>query len=297
MIRIATRACRPTNSVRARRVGAGRPLLAPPQDASLTFCSPHAAWRLAVMTFALLAKGMDSEEAQLEAIFCMFDSDQDAVLTRAEFEEMVQTTVNLNLHTLLVSNKGAAVFEEQLQMEFSDENLAFWQGVKAFKGLDDVEARAAKARELEDTFIDDGAPRQVNLPGTIRAPLRELLKASRQPDSEPLPLTAFDAASEEIFKLMERDTFARFKNDPDALRTLVDAYYSSVAAAEGATDAEKASNSVSFETFKLWATSEPSVSILFSGLSASVNAVLKQRSNAEEATEVVATQEAVAHSC
>lgn len=96
---------------------------------------------------------------------------------------------------------------------------------------------------------------------------------------------------------MERDTFARFKNDPDALRTLVDAYYSSVAAAEGATDAEKASNSVSFETFKLWATSEPSVSILFSGLSASVNAVLKQRSNAEEATEVVATQEAVAHSC
>ena len=88
------------------------------------------------MTFSLLAKGMDDPHAQLEAIFCMFDNDNDGTLTRQEFEELVQTTVNLNLNALLMSHKGVAAFEQQLAKEFSDENLAFWQAVRDFRAIE-----------------------------------------------------------------------------------------------------------------------------------------------------------------
>ena len=212
-----------------------------------------------VSTFAMLSKGMESSEAQLEAIFCMFDSDQDATLTREEFEKLVQTTVNLNLNTLLISNKGAAFFGEQLALEFSDENLAFWQAVTEYKATEDGAERVKKALALEREFVEDGAERQVNLPSSIRQPLLAALKASSV-DAPPDP-SVFDAASTEIFKLMERDTFARFKNNPDAIRGLVDAYYTSVVSEAGAS-----SNSVSFDSFKQWAMSEPSVSVYSSPL-------------------------------
>ena len=148
-----------------------------------------------VMAMALLSAGIgESAEAQLEAAFCMFDSDKSGSLTREDFESMIQATcalqtpavplsepsdtpvasgqytctrhalmcssvdvcavrharpcsrsrpchqsaetpgvmpymsrVNLNLDHLLETDHGAAAFEAQLQREFSEENLAFWQ--------------------------------------------------------------------------------------------------------------------------------------------------------------------------
>ena len=80
------------------------------------------------MAMALLTTDIDgSVEAQLEAAFCMFDADKSGEMSRFEFEAMVQATVNLKLEHLLSSDHGSAAFESQLQKEFSDENLAFWQ--------------------------------------------------------------------------------------------------------------------------------------------------------------------------
>ena len=119
-----------------------------------------------VMAMALLARGIETAEAQLEAIFCMFDTDKDGNLTRQECENMVQATVNLNLHYLLASHSGKEVFEEQLHREFSDENLAFWQAVRAYRALEgeaNDAARLAKAREIESEYIKEGAPQEVSL--------------------------------------------------------------------------------------------------------------------------------------
>ena len=113
----------------------------------------------------------------------------------------------------------------------------------------------------------DGAERQVNLPSKVRESLTSTLKGCH----EDAPATLFDVASEEVFKLMERDTFARFKNNPDAIKSLVDAYYSSV-------DKEaRVLGAVSFENFKTWARGEPSVGVLFAGISASINSLLQQQ--------------------
>ena len=172
-----------------------------------------------VMTMALLSKGIDSTEAQLEAIFIMFDSNKSDELSKDEFEALVQATVNLNLDHLLDSASGAKAFEAQLTKEYSEENLAFWQAVRAYRAIDDGSARAARARELEQEFVAEGSMRQVNLPNGIQ---KSLLTAIAECGSN-APIDLFDAASDEIFRLMEKDTFARFKTDPGAIADLVSA--------------------------------------------------------------------------
>ena len=171
------------------------------------------------MAIAMLSKGIDSTEAQLEAAFCMFDADKSGELTREEFDAMVHATVNLNLDHLLVTDHGAAAFEAQLTKEYSEENLAFWQAVRAYREIEDGAERLAKEKELEEEFVTEGSMRQVNLPSGIYS---TLVKALKDCITE-APPDVFDAASEEIFKLMERDTFARFKNDPEASDRLVEA--------------------------------------------------------------------------
>ena len=43
----------------------------------------------------------------------------------------------LSLKSLLDSDTGAKNFEAQLSKEFSDENLAFWEGVRVYRQIDD----------------------------------------------------------------------------------------------------------------------------------------------------------------
>ena len=218
------------------------------------------------MTFALLSKGMQSGESQIEAMFCMFDSDKNGYITREEFEAMIDATVSLNLQNLLSSEQGTAAFESQLTLEFSDENLAFWKVVKAYRDLEDGPARLARAKELVQEFVADDGERPVNLPGAMKVALNKRLAAC----TTEAPIDLFDDAGTEIFKLMERDTFARFKQDPDAKKELVNAYYDS------ATELAKDAN-VTFESFKLWANNEPTLTILFHGLSVTVNSILKEQ--------------------
>mmetsp|Transcript_59025 Transcript_59025/g.117270 ORF Transcript_59025/g.117270 Transcript_59025/m.117270 type:complete len:339 (-) Transcript_59025:11-1027(-) len=220
-----------------------------------------------VMAMALLARGIDTPEAQLEAIFCMFDKDKDSNLTREECEHMVQATVNLNLHYLLASNKGKDVFEEQLQKEYSDENLAFWQTVRAYRDLEtDGAARLAKAREIESQFVVNGAPREINLPSKIQEALVQQLKAC----TTEAPLDLFDPASHEIFSLMERDTYRRFNKDSTAIQKLVESYYT---AAQSASE----SGVVDFASFKAWGMNEPSVLVFFTGLCNTVKKILHSK--------------------
>ena len=278
-----------------------------------------------VMTMALLSKGIDSTEAQLEALFIMFDSNKSDELSKDEFEALVQATVSLNLDHLLESTNGAKVFEAQLTKEYSEENLAFWQAVRAYRAIEDGEARAARARELEQEFVAEGSMRQVNLPNGVQ---KALLTAIAEYGSN-APIDLFDVASDEIFRLMEKDTFARFKNDPGAIADLVSActrhcqtrppvswsptvvrewwrlcpglspahiqpcafdmrlclvscIWSTLRSASfhplaDYAQASSKSGTVTFESFKQWATSEPSVFILLNSLCNNVKSLLQQR--------------------
>ena len=185
-----------------------------------------------MMAMALLCTGVSGSTTELlEAAFCMFDTDKSGRLARAEFEAMLQATINLNLSHLLDSNQGAAAFGAQLQKEYSGENLAFWQAVRAYRALTDDAERLRRAREVAAEFVEEGAPSQVNLPSSVASALGAALKESERAAEAPAGL--FDRASDEIFSLMEKDTFSRFKADAAAIGQLIDECFAAAGVGEG----------------------------------------------------------------
>ena len=121
------------------------------------------------LALSLLAQKTETPEDQVEATFSLFDVDATGTLSREEFEQMIQVTVNLNLSSLLQTEEGMATFEEAVKAEYSEENLAFWRATQAYAELDDEAARRAKAAELIATYVKSGAELQVNLPSAVQA--------------------------------------------------------------------------------------------------------------------------------
>lgn len=218
-----------------------------------------------MMAMALLSTGIaDSVEAQLEAVFCMFDSSNSEMMSMEDFESMIGATINLQLDSLLDSSKGAEAFEAQLKKEYSDENLAFWKAVREYRVVEDGAERLAKAKELCDEFVSDTAMRQVNLPSHMQKQLLSAVGAC----TETAPADAFEAASQEIFKLMEKDTFNRFKSDPEALAHLVEGYYKEAGVEHG--------SPIPYAKFREWALKEPAVLVFFSGLCDAVSKFMSE---------------------
>jgi hypothetical protein len=82
--------------------------------------------------------------------------------------------------------------------EYSSENFDFYFA----KGTNQV---------IYDTYISDKAERQVNLPGKVKRPLDELA-AKKQWSAMS---AGIKAARDEIAKLLQNDTLARFSTTPD----------------------------------------------------------------------------------
>lgn len=143
------------------------------------------------------------------------------------------------LASFLKSWRAVAVFKQFLEGEFSSENLIFW--IKANRYRSDLQAMAAEGepytldRQLEKAlaiygeFVAPGSPRELNLPGPIRFEIKKNLdegvsykqkyeqlgpKAQQQKleEEKPPDLTeTYQAAQECIFRLVERDSYERFK--------------------------------------------------------------------------------------
>ena len=96
-----------------------------------------------------------------------------------------------------------AFLREFLEAEHAGENLDFWLSVKEFASNPDVDKR--KAKHIFVTFCAEYADRQVNLPHKMLAEIDTKLKNDEvSPD-------IFDAARQEIFRLLERDKLVRFR--------------------------------------------------------------------------------------
>jgi hypothetical protein len=91
----------------------------------------------------------------------------------------------------------------------------------------DASAKSARANELVDRFVAAGSEEEVNIPAAMR---KELLAAHAAATSacEPPGRSLFADAEEEVFKLMDRDTFARFRNDAEAVGKMVDDFFNRV---------------------------------------------------------------------
>ena len=100
--------------------------------------------------------------------------------------------------------------------------------------------------------------------------------SSGQGQPAPPPESLFEAAEEEIFKLMERDAFARFKSNPEAVAAVVDEFF---ATADISQDGY-----VSFDEYRKWVMKQPQVIVFFSQLAQSILAILKSASTSPTGT-------------
>jgi len=134
------------------------------------------------------------------------------------------------LESLLVTKQGFESFRKFLTAEFSVENLLFYADVEELRKKitlgATIEVLRQENKRLYNKYVISDAPFQVNLPDLIVASISVKMKifhnegkvdldknadpmSSR--DHQPQPPTIFDEAQGCIYKLMETDSFQRYK--------------------------------------------------------------------------------------
>jgi hypothetical protein len=97
-----------------------------------------------------------------------------------------------------------------MKQNFAEENVDFWVSVNEFKNSEEnQEETRNRASNIFDIYCKDGAKCQVNLPFEMLSHIEKSL-------SEPLiHRNIFDESMNEIYKLMVRDNYARFKQSSE----------------------------------------------------------------------------------
>ncbi|XP_047236981.1 regulator of G-protein signaling 3-like isoform X4 [Girardinichthys multiradiatus] len=108
-----------------------------------------------------------------------------------------------SLEALLTHQYGVAVFRHFLRSEFSEENLDFWLAVEEFKRTLSFSKMADHAKKIYDEFISTSAARQVNVDSFVRDSTNQSLIFN-------VNTTSFQLAQDQIFSLMEADSYPRF---------------------------------------------------------------------------------------
>lgn len=99
---------------------------------------------------------------------------------------------------------------QHLETEYSTENLDFWveAGHFAERDPEDLDAFYAEANRIYRQYIAECAPRQVNIPASMRKEIDQMRQVGQ---ASP---TLYAEAREEVLNMMNRDSFNRFKNGP-----------------------------------------------------------------------------------
>ncbi|KAM4577671.1 regulator of G-protein signaling 3-like isoform 2-T2 [Odontesthes bonariensis] len=108
-----------------------------------------------------------------------------------------------SLDALLTNQDGLTVFRHFLRTEFSEENLDFWLAAERFRRTRPFSKMAAGAMKIYDEFISTNAARQVNVDSSVRQSTNQSLRLGVCPN-------AFQPAQDQIFSLMETDSYPRF---------------------------------------------------------------------------------------
>ncbi|XP_039193049.1 regulator of G-protein signaling 16 [Crotalus tigris] len=103
---------------------------------------------------------------------------------------------------LLRSRSGMAAFHGFLKTEFSEENLEFWLACEEYKKIPSKVKLATKANRIFEDFVQNEAPREVNLDHETREATRRNLAVATS--------TCFEEAQAKTYILMEKDSYPRF---------------------------------------------------------------------------------------
>lgn len=115
------------------------------------------------------------------------------------------------LRHLLSHSLGMQTFRSFMKQNFAEENVDFWISVNEFKKNyeDNQEESRNKASNIYEVFCKEGAKCQVNLPFDMRSHIEKSLSETF------IHHNIFDESMDEIYKLMVRDNFARFKQSSE----------------------------------------------------------------------------------
>ena len=126
----------------------------------------------------------------------------------AEFELRVLKK-RARLCHVLKHSLGLSTFRGYLEKEHASENIDFWVAATSFASESSMmtkEKRLARAKQIFLTFCAEYADSQINLPYDLMLELDSNINKKNDVSPE-----IFDAAVLEIYKLMEKDNFIRFK--------------------------------------------------------------------------------------
>ncbi|TKS65646.1 Regulator of G-protein signaling 1 [Collichthys lucidus] len=107
-----------------------------------------------------------------------------------------------SLNSLLASQTGVSVFGAFLRSEFSEENLQFYLACEQYRHSSNNFSLQRRAKDICVTYIQPGAPREVNLDSKTRDLTIELLQAPSR--------TSLSHAQKRIFSLLDTDCYPRF---------------------------------------------------------------------------------------
>ncbi|XP_076157664.1 uncharacterized protein LOC143140566 [Alosa pseudoharengus] len=107
-----------------------------------------------------------------------------------------------SLSNLLSSRTGLSVFGAFLRSEFSEENLQFYLACEQYRHSSNNFSLQRRARDISATYIQPGAPREVNLDSKTRELTLELLQAPSH--------TSLSMAQKRIYSLLDTDCYPRF---------------------------------------------------------------------------------------
>lgn len=180
---------------------------------------------------------------------------------------MLEATVTLNLRRMLLTDTGLEHVGKHMEKEFSKENLTFWLAVREYRtSSQSGSERTAAAKKIIEHYVKHDAEEEVNLPHTIKEAVMTSFQASAE-GSKPPEASLFNDAEEEIFKLMERDAYARFKANPESVSAVVDSFFDSADISHD--------GYISFAEYSRWVHQQPQVIVFFSQLAQSVSSLLK----------------------
>ncbi|KAJ3425739.1 radial spoke head 1 [Anaeramoeba flamelloides] len=110
-----------------------------------------------------------------------------------------------NFDFILVNKLTLAYFQQFLSENFSSENFNFWQRAQYYEDTFDPIERIILAGDLIEIYISSESEHQVNIDAKTR---NRIISNFQKGD---FSRTLFQEAQEEIYKLMETDSFTRFK--------------------------------------------------------------------------------------
>ncbi|KAI6207382.1 Regulator of G-protein signaling rgs-2 [Aphelenchoides besseyi] len=125
-------------------------------------------------------------------------------MNRANFEEVAAWGVSFD--RLMKHKSGQKYFAEFLKSEYSDENILFWAACEELKRERNTEKIEEKARIIYEDFISILSPKEVSLDSRVREIINNNMV---RPTAH-----TFDEAQNQIYTLMQRDSYPRFISSP-----------------------------------------------------------------------------------